>query len=265
MKKALLTLLLLTQALLAETVEVGHIHEINDFLTKECLLILDIDDTLLVPVQMLGCDEWFQTRLKKHQSEGMNKEDALEKSLAEWESIRHVTQMKVVEPGTESVVHRLQEQGYCAIGLTTQGLALATRTKQQLNANKIDLSRTSLFKKDHYIYLNGHGVLYRDGILFTSGTSKGEALFRLLDENGYTPSRIVFLNDKASHLADLEHVAKQRGCTFIGLRYAFADKHKKAFDPEIADFQFKASSFAHLLSDEEAEAMLKKKTEMLIP
>lgn len=251
----LLTSFSVTEAVILES---QHFSEIVSHVTPETLVILDIDDTLIVPKQMLGCDEWFQFRLKKYQKEGMTSSQALEKALAEWEAVRHLTKMEIVEPGTEEIVKSLQNQGHCIIGLTTQGLALATRTTQQLKENCIDLSLTAP-EKSCYIHLNDHGVLYRDGILFTSGTPKGAALFKLCQMIDYFPKRIVFINDKASHLADIEVVAQKYEVEFIGLRYAYSDKRKNSFCAEIAELQFSHSTLNHLLSDEEAFELKKRR------
>ncbi len=50
---------------------------------------------------------------------------------------------------------------------------------------------------------------------------KGVSLFALCDKIGLTPKRIVFINDKHSHLRDIEVTAEERGVEFIGMRYAF--------------------------------------------
>lgn len=252
----LISCLLSIHAIHADITDVAHFKEIEQHVTHDSLILLDIDDTLLIPKQMLGCDEWFQSRLNKHKQEGLHPPAALEKSLAEWEGIRHFTDMKVVEAGTELIVDKMQKMGYLMMGLTTQGLALATRTVQQLQENGIDLSLTAPTKEDFVVNVNGHSVIYRQGILFTSGTDKGKALFNFCDMFGIHPSRIVFINDKASHLREIEKAANARNVEFIGLRYAFADIHKALYDPKIAEIQFTRSSFANILSDEEATLFL---------
>ncbi|MDE3046269.1 MAG: DUF2608 domain-containing protein [Verrucomicrobiota bacterium] len=254
MKK--LFFLLLTTCLFGEIVEVQSFREIEQHVTPDSLVLLDIDDTLLIPVQMLGCDEWFQHRMKKHSAEGLSAEDSLEKSLAEWEAVRHLTKMDLVEADTNAIVQRMQAQGYMIMGLTTQGLALATRTVLQLGEHQIDLLQTAPSKSDFYLAQNSHGVLYRHGILFTSGTKKGKALLAFCDDIGYKPSRVLFINDKATHLADVESAVQERGIPFLGLRYAYSDARKAAFRAELADYQFSVSTFTHLLSDEEARLML---------
>lgn len=238
-------------------IETPHFQKIEEYIDENALIILDIDDTLLIPVQMLGCDEWFLSRLRHYQDGGMAFYEALEKSLAEWEAIRHLTQMEIVEPGTDEIIYSLQNQGKYIIGLTTQGLALATRTFQQLRQNGIDLSISSPCREDHFLTQNGHGILFRHGILFSSGTHKGEALFQFFEKIQYEPKKIIFLNDKETHLREVERSADQRGVEFIGLRYSYSDARKAAFCPHLAAFQFSHSTFDHLLSDDEAREMMK--------
>lgn len=240
----------------AEIIETAHFHEIYSHLTPETLVIIDIDDTLLVPVQMLGCDEWYMYRLNKRQQEGMTRPEAVEKSLAEWQAVRYLTEMEIVEPGNEAIVNDLQRRGHCVMALTTQGLALATHTVLQLKEKGIDFSKNCPSQGDQFCAIKRHGVLYRQGVLFTSGTGKGEALFALCDTIGLSPQRLVFINDKATHLADIELVAAQRGVPFLGLRYAYSDKRKADFQVAIAEWQFSHSTFNHILNDDEAHAMM---------
>ncbi len=236
----------------AKIIEADHFKDLLAYADADTLLILDIDDTILVPEQMLGCDEWFQHRMKSHQKSGMDTKNALEKALAEWEAIRHITKMEIVEAGTEKIIQDLQAKRAAIIGLTTQEVALATRTAQHLAEKQINLALTAPYKNDHYFQLAGKSVLFRNGILFTSGRHKGEALFELCKAAGFHPKRIVFINDKATHLAEVEGAAQKKNIEFIGLRYNYSDARKKAFRPEIADIQLSHSSFTRLLSDKEA-------------
>ncbi len=251
--RILLVLLCSLSSLYGEIVETPHFSDTLNYTEEGTLLLLDIDDTLLIPVQMLGCDNWFMHQHSKFQSQGA--QDALEKALAQWEAVRHLTEVEIVETGTEQLVARLQKGKCVVMGLTTQGLSLATRTVQQLKSLGIDLSKSAPSSEDHY-FINTHGVLYRQGILFTSGTPKGKALFKLLDQIGYHPKKIVFINDKDSHLKDIEEEAAIRGVPYVGLRYSYSDARKAAFRAEIADIQFKRSSFDRILSDEEAVKFL---------
>lgn len=253
-----LALVLGISSMQAEIIETKHFKEISSQVVPDTLVIVDIDDTLLVPHQMLGCDEWFKYRINKYQKEGMNASDALERTLAESEAVRHLTKMEIVEPGTEKIIQSLQEKGYCVMGLTLQGLALATRTSQQLQANGFNLSKNAICKQDNHFLVHGHSMLLRNGILFTSGTSKGEALSILLDKIDVHPKRIVLIDDRASNLEDVEKMAKKRGVEFIGLRYGYSDARKATFRPDVTEVQFTNSTFNHILSDEEALTLIAK-------
>jgi hypothetical protein len=259
MKTTFALFLLLISCAFGKISEVTHFKELAEYVDGKTLILLDIDDTLLIPCQMVGSDEWFGARWNHWQEKGLSFSEALEKTLAEWEGIRHLTRMHIVEPETDRIIKHLQDSGHCVMGLTTQGLALATRTYLQLQEQSIDLTRSSPCPEDCYFTLRQHGVLYRHGILFTSGTHKGEALFRFCESIDFSPERIVFINDKASHLKEIEGIAEKRGVEFVGLRYAYSDLKKRAFDLKVADYQFRHSTLDRLLSDEEAKMLMERK------
>jgi hypothetical protein len=264
MKKQITFLLILfigVFSLHAEIVEVKHFSEVASHAKSGTLVITDIDDTLLVPHQMIGSDEWFSHRMNKHRADGLHPNSALEKTVAEAQAVRQLTQMKLAEPGTDKIIRSLQKKGFCVMGLTVQGSAVAMRTNQQLKSNNIDLTEHALSKEDQYFPLNGQNMLYKNNILFTTGTSKGEALFTLLDKIKVNPKRIIFIDDKASNVESVEKWAKKRNVQFIGLRYSYSDQSKAAFRPDIAEVQFNQSTFTHLLSDEEALSLMGSKEE----
>lgn len=242
--------------LFAEIIEVAHFQEIENYLSNEMLVVFDIDDTLLIPTQTLGTDVWFRYRVEQHLKKNHSYKIAFEKALAEWEAIRHLTEVKIVETGSQKIIAKMQDQNIPIIGLTTQGLALATRTVQQLLSLEVDLSKTAPSKKDHY-FINQQGVLFRHGILFTAGTNKGIALLTLCDLIDIHPKKILFINDKESHLKEVEAVVLANEISFIGLRYNFRDEEINNFSEEIATIQWKYSTFDHLLTDEEAKNLLK--------
>lgn len=258
MKKLLLFLTLFSLTLHAEIFEIKHFKDILEHAkSKDAWVLLDIDDTLLVPNQMLGSDEWFGYQMKKHEQAGLSKDESLQKVINEWQSIRYITKMRLVEKETSQIIQTLQKKGHPVMALTTQEYALATRTQELLKEQQIDLSQSAPSKSAHLFHKTERSILYRDGILFTSGGSKGESLLEFIEQIGYSPKCIIFVDDKASHLKDVEKAANIKGIPFIGLRYAHSDLHKAAFKPEIAEVQYRHSTFHHVLSDEEARALLK--------
>lgn len=245
--------------LFAEIIETPHFRDLEGHVSSDSLVILDIDDTLLIPTQTLGCDVWFVHQLMLNELDGKSA-DPLDKTLALWEAIRHLTQIQIVEPDSERLVEKMQKEGISVMGLTTQGLALATRTVNQLLSLDIDLSRTAPSKEDCY-FLNEHGVLFRRGILFTSGTDKGEALLKFLDLANYRPKKVVFINDKRKHLEQVEQALQKKGIPFTGLRYSYSDQRIANYRPEIAEIQLRYSSLERILSDAEADRILSESIE----
>lgn len=243
---------LTASVLFARIEEAHHFQEIRKHVDEQAWVILDIDDTLMTPVQMLGNDTWFDYRLKTHQEALGDFSQALEKTIAEWEAIRHLTKMRLIEPETSYILKELQEQKIPLMGVTVQGLALATRTVLQLLEHQIDLSLTALTHEDHCFRVEGHTVLYRQGILFTSGKSKGESFFQFCEKVGEWPRKIVMMDDKRYHLERFEKEAMKRGVEFVGLHYM----KKGDFSPEIAQYQLEHSTLLHLVSDEEARESL---------
>lgn len=263
MKNILIVLLLsinaIVSSLKAEIIETDRFKKIKEHIQPRTLVLLDIDDTLLVPTQTLGTDAWFVYRLSQYSKVHKDPKTALDKALAEWESIRHVTKVKLVEEDTDQIIKEIQKENTAIMGLTTQSLSLSTRTINQLRSLNIDLSKTAPASEDHYFVQENLGLLYQQGILFTSGTSKGEAVIKMLDKIGYKPDRILFINDKHKHLLDVETSVLARGIPFTGLRYSYSDERVANFCHELAEIQWKHSTFGNLLSDEEALVLLKSK------
>lgn len=237
----------------AEIYEAAHFEEILSYIQPTTLVVLDIDDTLLMPAQTLGSDVWLIHRANQHKNHGMPPKEAFDEAIAEWEAIRHLTKVRLVEEGADRIIQKLQEKGVAIMGVTLQALTLAIRTAQQLKSLNIDLSLTAPTSEDLYFF-QGNGILFRKGILFTAGHPKGKSLHYFFQETEYHPDLIVSIDDRVSHLKNLELMCEEEGIPFIGLRYSYCDKRNASFNPQIADLQF--APFLKILSDEEATALL---------
>ncbi len=236
--------------------ELPHFDQINAFIDEETLVILDIDDTLLVPSQMVGCDEWFIKRLQLVSQEKSSYAEALNQVLFEWEGLRSLTEMILVEDSISNVIQSIQKRHIPTICLTTQRFALAPRTLYQLNTHEIDMTKTTPCHEPIFFMTQNLGVLFLDGVLFTNGTHKGKTLFQFCHLAKVQPKKIVFVNDKATHLREIESSCLEHGIPFIGLRYGYSDWRKKSFSYEIAGFQAENLSLTKIISDDEAKLKL---------
>jgi hypothetical protein len=80
---------------------------------------------------------------------------------------------------------------------------------------------------DELFFSNERYVLFKKGILFTSGTHKGKALFKFLDMINYKPKSIIFVDDKKHCLMQVRETCVEHGVPFTGFRYGFLDRKVK--------------------------------------
>jgi len=199
------------------------------------LILLDIDNTLLHPKQMLGSDEWFSYYLGKQQALSNDRESVFHRVLDLWHAIHTISSVIPMERNTAEVVRELQKMNCTVMALTTRGSMLEHVTDRQLASIGINLSLAAPL---HASFTLQHmsSVLFSKGVLFTNGKHKGDALKEFLRQIGWMPDRIIFINDKQNQLEEAsaslpDHVH------FLGLRYSVADDYVARFDPAIADKQ----------------------------
>ncbi len=238
--------LLLYPVFLCGTIrECATIEEVLVEAQLETLVILDIDNTLLRPCQMLGSDEWFQYYLKYQTSLLGNEQAALLRTLDLLRAIYATTNVMPMEKQTATVVHELQKKGTIMMGLTNRGPDAANMTFRHLGLIDIGLGETSPCKASFTLW-RLPGTLYQRGILFTDGKNKREALSAFFQQLSWTPKRIVYINDHRKYLEEVSAFEKE-GVSFIGLRYSVADIYLKNFDPKASDAQLEA--FSTILPD----------------
>jgi hypothetical protein len=209
------------------------------------LILLDIDNTLLRPKQMLGSDEWFSYYLGRQAFIPEEKEKAFHRVLDLWEAIHVVSSVIPMEKNTAAVVRELQEMGCSLMAFTTRGSSLEYVTDRQLTSIGIHLSLKG-HSNISFTLKNMPSVLFSKGVLFTNGTHKGQALREFLCQIGWMPDRIIFINDKQNQLEEAS-LGIPKTVQFLGLRYAPADEYVARFDPAIAEKQLQ--HFLHIPED----------------
>ena len=254
MKRVLILLLVVSlQAVSGVIIESNHFSSITDYLKEDSWLIVDIDNTLIEPIQTLGSDQWFRHRIMWYKQQGYDDSTSLVKALDEWQAVQFITKVKLVEEGTPELIRSLQDEGRSVMGLTSRGLALATRTVEQLDSVGIDLSRAAFSDSDLFFF-NPRAILYRKGVLFCAGTHKGEAFYKMLKMSKAKPRAVVFIDDRHKDLVSVEKVCEREGIEFVGLRYGFTDEKVENFDYRVTNVQF--HRMVNILSDEAARRIL---------
>lgn len=238
--------------LTAEIREIRTMAELPAYLDEDTVVLFDLDNTIMETAQTLGSDQWFIYRWHYYENLGHRSSSAFENALAEWTAIQNLTKVRLVEKEIASMIADMQASGQVLMGLTTRGMSMALRTIEQLKTLQVDLSKTAPVQEEILFNLE-RGVLFRHGILFTAGTSKGEAFYSFFKD--HFPKRVVFIDDKEKYLRDVEKFCDRMQIPFVGLRYSFLDEKVKSFSPEVAALQWE--HFGSLISDDEAVKALR--------
>lgn len=261
MKKFLTFILLfLFSVFYGEVIEIFSIAEAQKYIDKDTLVILDIDNTLMEPKQAIGSDQWFYHRIGFYKSQGLDFNTSLSKTYDEWHKLQTITDVQTVEESTSQIVSQIQNKTD-TIALTTRGFQLSYATVRDLESLAITFTKKPYILENIFFDTPDEGgifpgVLFFKGILFTNNTHKGEALFKLLDKAEKKPKKIVFINDKKSHIDPIEASAKERNIPFIGLRYGYTDQKATNLDMKLINIS--SFDFNDFIREKEKTALLLK-------
>jgi hypothetical protein len=237
----------------ADTREIMRMENIEESVKPETLVVFDIDNTLMEPVQTLGSDQWYGYRVNTHESEGMSHKDAIAAAIREWQDVELRTEVEPVETSTPALITRLQDKGVTVMALTARAIDFAATTQTQLGAVGIELTRSAPTGSD----LNVPGEnpsLYTHGILFVGPyNEKGPVLAQFLHAVHLNPTSVVFVDDKAKHVGTVGAALAPLGVEYHGFRYGATDALVASFDRNIADVEFRYFlATGRILSDDQA-------------
>lgn len=257
MKKILFNLLttsfLFIGAIEATIYKIQDIQEIIKEVNSETLVLFNVAEVLMDTQTSLGTQAWrkfLRTRVdaKTHD----------ELTLFVFQNIP----AKVPEEATSLLINEWQFQGVPVLAFTSRGRHewystqtpdIDLMTENQLKALKIDFAKTQLPPQ-----LSSLQTLfsdyYHEGIIYTTNSlDKGELLQHILNATGYMPPKIVFVDDKAPSLKEVETALEKTPIEFIGFAYERTSRDHASFDPMIANIQLDwLITYGQVLSDDEA-------------
>lgn len=203
------------------------------------LVAFDLDNTLVYPGQDLGSEQWFGYMLNQKLASGMNRQDALAEVLPLYYKVHDHLSLQPVEPTSAATVSMLQHKGIPTLALTTRSLPLIERTKTQLKELGISFACSEEFNKELSIALEKQAIL-SNGIIFCNDNNKGKTLIKALQTCNCRPETIIFIDDKLSHVLDVEKECLLNNIHFVGIRYGKLDAIAAQFDPKRAEQQYTA-------------------------
>jgi hypothetical protein len=235
-------------------IPIQHLDQIKKSIVKNTGYFLDLDDTAIDSLYMLGSKAW-----RKYISEA-TKNDKTRK----WHDIISLYVARnypigPVEESTSSFIHNLQADGHMVFGLTARernmwyytpcdGVDLLTQS--QLAKTDIDFMKTHI--SEEFSYITDHPACFAN-IFFVDTDTKGEFVFNHLNGRKIVPPKVVVVDDNLDQLATvkkaLEQLQIEHDCYFYGQ----IDEKSKKFDPLIANIQlYSLLNENKILSDDDA-------------
>lgn len=244
MKKILLTFFVTFSifACHAQITKVNDMEEVFDLIINEAnsktLAIFDVDMVLVQPG-----DPAFQMANMKRFSEiskRIMKEVPTDKQMIFLSLMTISSDSILIDERLPQFLDQIVQRGIPTIALTanlTGRLGIIQKMEQWridgLRQLGIDFSRTAPCQTplvfDDLASYRGNYSTYLSGVLFVNGTtvSKGEAFLSFLEKSGFSPNKVIFIDDREDNLKSLEAAIQKlnKPIKYCGLHYLGAQKY----------------------------------------
>lgn len=236
-----LSLMSLPLFLSAEIFEIEHLRDVKPYiLTKETLVVFDIDNTLLEADSHLGSVAWGDFVAKDLESKGISKEEAQEVVSVFWRAVQPYIKVRAVDNEASQVIRDIQDQKIEVMCLTARMPQELSCTLTQLDSIEVNIQAMAPVVEFTEITTLNRTACYRHGILFaTPLNKKSEVLIAFAKKNNLFHQRVIFVDDKLHHVQDVNDALVQEGIECVAMRFSGADERVEQFDPIEAELQWK--------------------------
>lgn len=198
--------------------ELAKVHGVS-----RVLVVYDIDNTLLTSSTALGSDQWYvwqEAMLDSDDPERITKVRKDLKCLLDAQELLYFTRpMKLTDETVIWSVDSLRSEGFTQWVVTSRGPEVSALTFREFGRGGLSFSNFYGDRKtgpeDFQMTGRAGPVSLRmhDGVLFTSGFNKGEALREVLRRTGRSGdfSAIVFADDTPKHLPRMRDAFEKSG------------------------------------------------------
>lgn len=197
---------------------------------EDHLIVFDIDNTIVESVDQLASTQWFEAMIQfKMKQESLTEHEALERTLPlNTILIQHSVIQPIQRAKTVETIKQLQDNRHKVIALTARSSnPLKTCTIEHLKKVDIDFTRTSIYPQDIMFSQRTH---YTQGIIFTDGEHKGNVLRGILNTIGYTPKKIIFIDDKEYNHSAIKHAFRETNIAHTCIWYRYCAEKENQFD-----------------------------------
>ena len=211
--------------------EMDSFEEVAAHVPANALVFCDLDNTLIEPIGQFGSVQWEEHYRKCLVASGQPIADAEQAAHERWLEVFPFVKMRLVDNMAPMVIRNLQGRGCIVIGLTARPPETAKTTYKQLSQLGISFNGP---ESRHTFCLEE--VLYENSILFCGiHHKKSEALLAFLKQMDFFQKNVLFIDDKLSHIKDVEGALQSYSLAYIGIRFSKVDSRVGTYDPKIAD------------------------------
>ena len=200
---------------------------------KKLLAAFDLDETLMHPDNQTGRggDFWLQARvnnaMKKSNITWQQAFDMMLPIFFEIQQDSHFKMALVQGVDTKNTVEWIQKHFDKTIGLTARAFPIEDDTIRLLEQAGISFVNSGSFRclptQDQLFVFDGVPGGFKHGIFFAGPGNKGDALLKLFERCDYKPDIVLFVDDKAKNIRDVENALKEHDIACVGLRYTYLD------------------------------------------
>ena len=239
-----------------QTVEtLDFVQKELDHLDKNSLVIFDIDDTLITPIDSIfHVKSLWQSLLLYFEYMKQTGDILLSRIYHFANTAFFHADFQLIDPSSPALIKKLQKKGVKVIAFTATitdefGDIQSVEDLRIRHLAQVGINLSKAFRKIPFLVLDKafseHPPLFKQGILFAnlgkkSGRKeKGPVLAAFLKRINFTPNRIIYVDDTRHHLEDTEKALEPMGIPFIGLHYMGSDKFLTHIDMSVAREQIR--------------------------
>ncbi|HJM68665.1 MAG TPA: DUF2608 domain-containing protein [Candidatus Babeliales bacterium] len=216
----------------SQIIETNNLEDILGHVTKNSVVLFDLDNTLVQPKNTyVGSDPWFTELFKKEKDVNL--------ALADYCLGLILVELQPVANNTIKVLNKIKKSGVPTIGFTARNFYISSITIEYLKDIGITFNGPGIPKHKFVYYSHkDHPSIYQDGIFFCGPNEKEAVVPFFIKEFPQKPNKIVFVDDKLKNLETVKKIVDKMGLDFVGFRYGACDEYTKKFDSKKTTKEF---------------------------
>ena len=243
-------------------IEIYSFNQVDfDAIPSDTLVIFDVDETLIKPVDNYALNE-LKPEVKEFRQQTFPKD---QHDLLHGIMLSQAAR-PLIEPYIVNVVNKLKERGTSVIACT------AMHTGKKATFDRFEIWRYNQLKsvgfkgsfEDQDIAFSGFKSkpIFYQGILAADRETKGATIGAFLDYMHLHPKKIIMFDDRTDHLKTIQNECCKRKIEFVGYNY-LGGNSTVPWDKELSKFQVDyLIEYHHWLPDVQARKLMHQSKKM---